>query len=134
MAQSALPTAESFQFFSMWEKKSKWKNEVTVKRYFPVYSKLDFKKILKNFCSIEALRGYDPSSHIHHISPTPLLMTVGSNDTLTPTDIALKAYSQALEPKELHILPGGHFDGYSGPNFELNAGRQVEFLKKTLCA
>lgn len=115
MAQSALPTPDSFQFFSMWEKKSKWKNEVTVK-------------------SIEALREYDPSSHIHHISPTPLLMTVASNDSLTPTDLALKAYSQALEPKELHILPGGHFDGYSGPNFALNAGRQVEFLKKTLCA
>jgi hypothetical protein len=31
-------------------------------------------------------------------------------------------------------LPGGHFDAYSGPNFEKNAGRQAEFLKKTLCA
>lgn len=86
------------------------------------------------FCSVEALREYDPSFHIHHISPTPLLMTVADSDILTPTDMALAAYARALEPKELHIIPGGHFDGYSGPNFELNAGRQVQFLKKTLCA
>ena len=61
-------------------------------------------------------------------------MTVAENDCLTPTDLALKAYARALEPKELHILPGGHFDGYCGSNFALNAGRQAEFLKKTLCA
>ncbi len=61
-------------------------------------------------------------------------MTVAANDTLTPVDLALKAYAKALEPKELHVLPGGHFGGYSGPNFEKNAGCQVEFLKKTLCA
>jgi fermentation-respiration switch protein FrsA (DUF1100 family) len=85
-------------------------------------------------CRIEAFREYDPSSHIAHIAPTPLLMTVASNDCLTPTDLALKAYAKALEPKELHIIPGGHFDGYSGPNFEKNAGKQVEFLKRTLCA
>lgn len=29
---SALPTPDSYQFFSEWEKKSGWKNEVTVKR------------------------------------------------------------------------------------------------------
>jgi len=112
---SALPTADSHTFFTAWQKKSNWKNECTVK-------------------TIEAFREYNPSAHIHHISPTPLLMTVAENDVLTPTDLALEAYSRAREPKELHILPGGHFDGYSGSNFEKNAGRQVEFLKKTLCA
>ena len=61
-------------------------------------------------------------------------MTVAQYDHLTPTDLALKAYDRALEPKELHILKGGHFAGYSGPFFETNAGRQVEFLRKTLCA
>jgi hypothetical protein len=30
---SALPTPDSYEFFSAWEKKCKWKNEVTVKRY-----------------------------------------------------------------------------------------------------
>ncbi|RMZ37052.1 hypothetical protein CA14_006298 [Aspergillus flavus] len=45
-----------------------------------------------------------------------------------------KAFLRALEPKQLHILPGGHFDGYSGPNFEANAGCQTEFLRKHLCS
>jgi fermentation-respiration switch protein FrsA (DUF1100 family) len=112
---SALPTPDSFEFFTAWGKKSNWKNDVTVK-------------------SIEAFREYNPSSHIHHISPTPLLMTVADNDVLTPTDIALEAYSRALEPKRLHILPGGHFDGYSGPNFEKNSKVQVEFLREYLCS
>jgi fermentation-respiration switch protein FrsA (DUF1100 family) len=87
-----------------------------------------------NHYSIEAFREYNPSAHIHHISPTPLLMTVAQNDVLTPTDIALDAFSRALEPKQLHILPGGHFDGYAGPNFERNAGCQTEFLSKYLCS
>lgn len=79
------------------------------------------------------MRGFNPSAHIHHISPTPLLMTVAANDVLTPTDLALEAYSRALEPKRLHILPGGHFDGYGAVNFEKNTRVQVEFLREHLC-
>jgi fermentation-respiration switch protein FrsA (DUF1100 family) len=71
---------------------------------------------------------------ISRISPTPLLMTVAQNDVLTPTDIALEAYSRAREPKQIHIIPGGHFDGYSGPNFERNAGTQAQFLRDHLCS
>jgi fermentation-respiration switch protein FrsA (DUF1100 family) len=83
--------------------------------------------------SVELLRANNPSHMVHHIAPTPLLMTVAENDVLCPTDIALETYAQAREPKELHILPGGHFDGYTGANFKVNADRQVEFLRKTLC-
>ncbi|KAK4555845.1 hypothetical protein LTR86_007065 [Recurvomyces mirabilis] len=32
MKPSALPTAESYRFFAAWEKKSCWKNEVTLRR------------------------------------------------------------------------------------------------------
>jgi hypothetical protein len=35
---SALPTADSYEFFSAWGKKSKWQNEVTVKRYDTCFS------------------------------------------------------------------------------------------------
>ena len=80
------------------------------------------------------LRAHEPWAHVHHISPTPLLLTVADNDTLTPTDITIEAFARAKEPKQLHIIPGGHFDGYSGLNFEKNAGRQIEFLRGTLCA
>ncbi|KAF4556986.1 Prolyl oligopeptidase-like protein [Elsinoe fawcettii] len=110
---SALPTPDSFTFFSGWAKKSNWQNEVTLK-------------------SIEAFREYNPSAHVHNISPTPLLMTVAENDVLTPTHLALEAFSRAREPKQLQLLPGGHFDGYSGFYFERNAAVQVEFLRKWL--
>jgi fermentation-respiration switch protein FrsA (DUF1100 family) len=106
---SALPTADSYKFFSEWEGKSPWENKCTVR-------------------SVEMLRANDASAHIHRISPTPLLMSVAEH-------LALEAYSRAREPKQLQILPGaGHFDGYSGPWFEKNAGTQTEFLRRTLCA
>jgi fermentation-respiration switch protein FrsA (DUF1100 family) len=61
-------------------------------------------------------------------------MVVAQYDVLTPTDLTLKAYSRAHEPKQLLVLPGaGHFDGYTGKWFEMNAGTQVEFLKRSLC-
>ena len=60
-------------------------------------------------------------------------MTVVENDVLMPTDLALAAYSRALEPKELQLLPGGHFSVF-GPNFEEVVERQVDFLKRTLLA
>jgi fermentation-respiration switch protein FrsA (DUF1100 family) len=71
---------------------------------------------------------------VHRISPTPLLMVVADNDVLCPTDITLETYWKARKPKELHMLPGGHFDAYTGPLFKRNADGQVEFLRKTLCA
>ena len=61
-------------------------------------------------------------------------MTVADNDVLTPTDLALEAFSRAREPKVLHLVRGGHFDCYSGPNFDKNTGRQVEFLHQYLDA
>ncbi|KAE9376042.1 carbohydrate esterase family 7 protein [Stipitochalara longipes BDJ] len=114
MATSALQTVEANEWLSEWAKTTDWKNEVTLK-------------------SMEGFRSYNPSSHIHQISPTPLLMTVVENDTLMPTDLALAAYSKALEPKELQLLPGSHFSVF-GSNFEKTVERQVDFLKKTLCA
>ncbi|CAK4034471.1 related to hydrolases of the alpha beta superfamily, partial [Lecanosticta acicola] len=111
---AALPTPDSYDFFTAWEKKSDWKNHVTVR-------------------SLELLRAHDPSHLIHRIAPTPLLMTVAANDVLTPTDLALEAYSRAREPKQLSVIPGGHFDAYRGVNFERNAGTQTDFLRETLC-
>lgn len=59
-------------------------------------------------------------------------MTIAAEDVLTPADLAIQAFARAREPKQLHLLPGGHFDAYSGRLFERNAGTQVEFLKKWL--
>ena len=138
METSALPTPDSYTFFSEWEAKSPWKNDVTVKRC----DKRSISRLpptrtpaINTNNSVDLLRANHPATAIHRISPTPLLMTIASADVLTPTDLALEAYARAREPKQLHLLPdAGHFDGYSGRFFDKNAGVQTEFLRRTLCA
>jgi len=116
LVPSSLPSADAYKFFIEWESKlqGKWINEVTVR-------------------SLEACRAHNPSLHISRISPTPLLMLIADNDCVTPTDLALSAYNRANEPKEYVLLPCGHFDAYVDPIFSYSIGKQVEFLKKTLC-
>lgn len=114
LAPSALPTPDSHTFFMQWESKSPWTNTVTLR-------------------SMEMLRAYNPAAQIERLAPTPLLMTVAREDVLTPTVLSLEAYARAREPKRLHLLPGGHFDGYTGPNFDRNTDVQVKFLKEYLC-
>ena len=62
--------------------------------------------------SVEMFTEYGPASYVRFISPTPLLMVVALGDVLTVADLALDAYEQALEPKKLIALSGGHFDAY----------------------
>jgi len=94
-AVSASPTADSYKWY--WEThKSRalsWRNEVTLR-------------------TLEYGFGYEPGSYIGNISPTPLLLIVAVKDHLAVSDLAIKAYEQAYEPKKLVLLPGGHFDAY----------------------
>jgi hypothetical protein len=39
-------------------------------------------------------------------------MIVALADRITQTDLQLRAYEQALEPKKLVTIDGGHFDPY----------------------
>jgi len=55
---------------------------------------------------------YEPWSFMHRISPTPLLMIIAKNDTRVPTRDQLMAYNLALEPKELKLIDGQHYDPY----------------------
>jgi uncharacterized protein len=64
--------------------------------------------------STRAARMYEPGQWISRVSPTPLLLIVGLRDSITVTDLALQAYEQALQPKKLVFLDGGHFDPYLG--------------------
>jgi uncharacterized protein len=57
---------------------------------------------------------YEPGAWIARVSPTPLLMIVALADHITLTDLELRAYEQALEPKKLVTIDGGHFDPYLG--------------------
>lgn len=98
-APSALPSAESYEFFSSYEGTA-WRNEVTLR-------------------SVELGCGYEPGDYLKHVAPTPLLMLVAPNDRVTPGHWACAAYESAVHPKQLVLLPGGHFDVYSGEGFEI---------------
>jgi fermentation-respiration switch protein FrsA (DUF1100 family) len=89
----AIPGRDAWEFFTGAGAPA-WRNEVTL-------------------LSADLGRGWEPGSHVAQISPTPLLMIVAANDTLTLTDLELEAYSRALEPRKLVLLPGGHFEAYT---------------------
>jgi uncharacterized protein len=72
-----------------------WTNEVTIR-------------------SGRLARMYEPGAWIARVSPTPLLMIVALADHITLTDLGLRAFEQALEPKKLVTIDGGHFDSYLG--------------------
>jgi uncharacterized protein len=90
---AAYRSAEAIAFFTQPIPPGVWHNEVTVR-------------------STRAARMYEPGAWIDRVSPTPLLMVVGLQDTITVTALALETYERALQPKRLVTIPGGHFDPY----------------------
>lgn len=85
------PDAVGFYLQEMPE--GKWENKATMR-------------------STRWARMYEPGIWVERVSPTPLLMVVARNDVIAVTDLALKAYERALEPKRLVMIHGGHFDPY----------------------
>lgn len=110
----ALPTPDSYQFKTeVADKYAKtWINEITLR-------------------SLEMFTEYEPGAHIRAISPTPLLVVVAAEDHLTVTDLTLEAYENALQPKKLVMLPGGHFDAYVD-NFERSGGSARDWFVEHL--
>ena len=94
-AMSALPTADSYTWFTQTQRSRapSWRNEVTLR-------------------TVEYGFGYEPGAYVGSISPTPLLLIVAIQDHVAVSDLAIKAYEQAYEPKKLVLLRGGHFDAY----------------------
>jgi len=110
----ALPTPDSYEWFTETANKraQAWRNEVTLR-------------------SVEMFMEYEPGIYIGYISPTPLLMVVASRDHLTVADEAIAAYEQALEPKKLVLLKGGHFDAYVN-DFEAASGAARDWFVEHL--
>jgi fermentation-respiration switch protein FrsA (DUF1100 family) len=113
---AVLNTSDSYQWFTETAKAMapRWENRVTVE-------------------SLEKFLEYSPAVYLPRISPTPFLMVVAENDTLTPTDVAIAAFETAREPKKLTILPGGHFDAYT-KGFALSSGAAAAWFKQHLLA
>jgi uncharacterized protein len=74
---------------------------------------------------------YEPGSYVRYISPTPLLIVVALGDVLTVPELALAAYEQALAPKQLVTLAGGHFDAYVD-DFQVASTAAVEWFNRQL--
>jgi len=111
----ALPTEDSLKFFKeVHESRApSWRNEVTLK-------------------SIEMFWEYEPGWYISRICPTPFMLAVAAGDHLVPVDLACEAFEQALEPKKLIVLPGGHFDAYTGEPFKVNSAAQRDWFVQHL--
>ncbi len=114
LAPSALPTPDSWQWFSEAGKTRApaWKNEVTLR-------------------SVEMFTEYEPGSYLPYISPTPLLMLPAYGDHLVPSELAIAAFETARQPKKLQILPDGHFDAY-GKGFEISSGAARDWFLEHL--
>jgi fermentation-respiration switch protein FrsA (DUF1100 family) len=110
----ALPTADSFEWFTETARTRApdWRNEVTLR-------------------SVEMFMEYEPGAYIAYVSPTPLLIVVAAQDHLTVADEAIAAYAQALEPKKLVLLKGGHFDAYV-KSFDEASGAACEWFAEHL--
>lgn len=93
---SALPTPDSWEWMTQTaeQRAPSWRNEVTLR-------------------TLEMLSEYAPGEYVARVSPTPLLMLVAREDYLCLPDVQLAAYERALQPKQLKILDGGHFDAYT---------------------
>ncbi len=105
LAPSALPTPDSWEWFTETgsTRAPAWRNEVTLR-------------------SVEMFTEYEPGTYLPYISPTPLLVLVAAGDHLVPSELAIAAFDKAHQPKELVILPGGHFDAYT-KGFEASSGQ-----------
>jgi fermentation-respiration switch protein FrsA (DUF1100 family) len=116
LAASALPTADSWQWFTETGKTRApaWLNEVTLR-------------------SVEMFTEYEPVTYLPYISPTPLLLAVAEGDHLVPAELAIAAYEKAHQPKELVILPGGHFDAYT-VGFEASSGPARDWFVRHLAS
>jgi fermentation-respiration switch protein FrsA (DUF1100 family) len=55
---------------------------------------------------------YDVRPLAARVSPTPLMMILAREDHDMPIELGLEFFQAAHEPKELVLVPGGHYDTY----------------------
>jgi len=116
LAPSALPTPDSWEWFTQTagSRAPAWRNEVTLR-------------------SVEMFTEYEPGTYLPYISPTPFLLLVAEGDHLVPSELAIAAFETARQPKELIIMPGGHFDAYT-TGFDASSGQARDWFTRHLAA
>lgn len=108
-----MPTPDSYDWFTEVGAGTSWQNRLTLR-------------------TTELADEYEPMRLIDRVSPTPLLMIVALRDSLCPTEVALRSYHRALEPKRLITVDAGHFDLYAGAGFDMAARAGAEWFRTHL--
>jgi hypothetical protein len=114
--QAMMPSPDAYEWFSKTaaDRAPNWKNELTAR-------------------SLEMAAEFEVGSYISRIAPTPLLMIVAADDVVAPFQLALDAYQEAREPKEIRVIQGGHFVPYDGPGFaECSSAARDHFVRHLL--
>ncbi|NOR17564.1 alpha/beta fold hydrolase [candidate division WOR-3 bacterium] len=105
--------------------------------FFPIsdayegYRKLASKHFINEVCARVILRshGYRPDKHIRNVR-CPVLIQICDHDSLAP--ISAETEKELSKYAEIKHYPIGHFDIYTGENFERSVSDQIEFFKKHL--
>lgn len=70
-----------------------------------------------------------------YIGPTPVLVVVATRDTNGDPNMLLRHYGLISDPKELCVVESDHYQLVGdGPEREIVNKREIDFLKRTLCA
>ena len=105
--------------------------------FFPIsdaydgYRKLASKNFINEVCARVILRshGFRPDKHIRDVR-CPVLIQVCDYDSLAP--ISARTEKELRKYAEVKHYPIGHFEIYTGENFEKSVSDQIKFFKKHL--
>ncbi|PYI17501.1 alpha/beta-hydrolase [Aspergillus violaceofuscus CBS 115571] len=101
------------------------------------YAELDRRNIPRGsrvtMQSLLGIAGFEPKAFIGRISPRPLLMILGALERTIPIDLQLRAFEEAGQPKQLHLIQDqGHFGLYHSKGFKENIEIQLRWLKEVV--
>jgi len=106
---------------------------MTTQDAYDGYSKLVRLDFVNEACARIAIRGdkYRPVKKAKNVR-CPVLLQICEHDSFTPLSAAEEAERCLGEYAEVKLYPIGHFDIYSGEDFERSLSDQLEFFKKHL--
>ncbi len=106
---------------------------VTAPGAFEGYSKLVSSAFINEVCARGILRthGYSPIGYAKDVQ-CPVLLQICEKDNLVSEESYLKTSEILGDFAEVKKYPIGHFDIYTGENFEKAVSDQIEFFKKHL--
>jgi fermentation-respiration switch protein FrsA (DUF1100 family) len=105
----------------------------TIPDAYEGYAKLVPDNFINEVCARIILRGdkYRPVEHAKNVR-CPVLLQICDNDSLIPPSTAEETERELGKLAEVKHYPIGHFDIYTGDNFEKAVSDQLDFFKRHL--